>query len=126
MRLGVWVLLGPCSGAGLEELARGQAGVGKLVGEIPEATGASDGALSFLLPIPGEPCRRPHPPAPQGLWVWMYPQLQVGTRWVGSGAQAWRSIRGQEGHAPWGAEGPPLSRPRTTGLSPSGFLPGLH
>lgn len=53
----------------------------------------------FLFSISGEPSLRPHPPVPQGLWVRMYPRLQVGAEWVGSGAQA------QAGDGSGGQEG---------------------
>lgn len=56
------------------------------VGHTAENT--SDGGVSLLIPHSGDPCPRPHPPAPQGLWVRMYPRLQVGAGCVGSRVQA--------------------------------------
>lgn len=41
----------------------------------------------FLFSISGELYPHHPPPVPQGLWVQMYPRLQVEAGWVGSGAQ---------------------------------------
>lgn len=60
------MLPGPCPGAGLEELARGQAGVGKLVGEIPEASLGPLTGLFLFSPCPRRAVPPPPPPSATG------------------------------------------------------------
>lgn len=78
----LWLGWKNCLGVG----AGGGGGVEIVVGQTAEDT--SDGGISFLTPISGEPCPHLHPPVPQGLWVRMYPRLQVGAGCVGSRVQA--------------------------------------
>ncbi|XP_034798610.2 proline-rich protein 29 isoform X4 [Pan paniscus] len=50
----------------------------------------------------GELCPHPHPPVPQGLWVLMYPRLQVGLGWWAAGPRPGSESGGQEGPVPSG------------------------
>ena len=74
--------------------------------------------VSVPFPISGERCPHPHPLVPRELWVQMYLQLQVGTRWVVSRAQAKGCIRRLGGPRAlrWGHV--LLSSLQTVGLSP--------